>query len=113
MYLKSLDNRLETCIAGNLDEFSSAHMKASFKKRTEQWHTVGKKCVMDLFGFTIQRALSKIPEAGTGVIVTEGRVPANHLVAFYPGISVEWMPIIDIYTHIYMCVYIYDANTCM
>lgn len=39
-----------------------------------------------VLGYTIQLRKSNIPEAGTGVFVSQGMVAAGSVVAFYPGI---------------------------
>lgn len=36
-------------------------------------------------GFVIERKPSCLPSGGTGVFVTEGKVPANTIVSMYPG----------------------------
>eukprot|EP00794_Sanderia_malayensis_P008146 gene8146-9017_t len=53
----------------------------------EEFHSnvVEKNAIKDVFGFEIERKESNIKNAGYGVFVTSGCIPANHIAALYPG----------------------------
>lgn len=82
-YVKSLHSKLHQPTQD--EPFFLVHNGHSFKGNTEGWSQVGKDCAEALLGFSLQRAPSTISGAGTGVFVQKGYIPANHLVAIYPG----------------------------
>ena len=45
----------------------------------------GREAMKNCFGFVCERRESSVDKRGTGVFVTEGRVPEGTLVAIYPG----------------------------
>ncbi|XP_022097136.1 SET domain-containing protein 9-like isoform X2 [Acanthaster planci] len=58
-------------------------------------YNAGLDVMQRMLGFTIERQPSSIPGGGTGVFVTRGTIPAETVVAMYPGtVYKSWEPIL-------------------
>lgn len=78
---------LHETLCGNRNpaDYAHLHFQSCLKYATEDLHNKADKRVWQTLGFSIKRDHSRIKEAGLGVIVSEGRIEANKLVALYPG----------------------------
>ncbi|XP_067928925.1 SET domain-containing protein 9-like [Watersipora subatra] len=85
-YLTHLNGALQSRYGTDETIFLTDHLSRSFARCTKGYCTLGLQSAEETLGFTISRCRSTIIEAGTGVRVTKGVIPKNHLVALYPGL---------------------------
>ncbi|CAI8025140.1 SET domain-containing protein 9, partial [Geodia barretti] len=55
------------------------------QERLKSLHETGREGLWEEFGFCLDVCESRLTGGGRGVAISQGKVPAGHLVALYPG----------------------------
>ena len=69
----------------SIDEHTTLQMQQKQQYGDEDIARCNLRALFDHMGFTVERAPSRVPSCGQGVIVTRGSVPPCSVVAMYPG----------------------------